>query len=399
MITLLLALSAQSATLDEALALARAHAPVAAAARAQADAADAANREGRARLGPTLSADTTYTLNNYAVTFNADGATVVVQPLSYLSASAAIRQSLSPTAIAERRVGEVITQAARDDAEAAGRALTLSVVGAYYDALVAQEAVEVQQALLALSEAQQTLATSRQTHGLADDRASLQAALAVSRAKRELTGATAAVTAAQAGLRALLGRDLDGSLDWPAVPALPTAAERPDVRAAQGRVEAADRRVRGAWTRWMPELGAGLSYFWTQNIGFTGRPDLLRGDLAATWTIPASGALVYQRQVWAAEARGAAAELSRLQADADRQIAVARAELDRATAAAAAVTDEVALAERHHALTARAFEVGSATALEVDEALAQLRAARLAAVRERAQVEVATWTLVWALGG
>ncbi len=391
---------ASAATLDEVLAAAADYAPDGRAADAVAARVQATVRQGRSLLGPTLSASGTYLLNNYEVRFASGGQDVVIQPLHYGQAAFALTQPLSPAGLAAQRALEPDLAASRADRTAAREALTLTVIGAYFDLLVAQEAVGVQQGLLDLAQAQERLVETRQSVGMSQDRAVLQAKLSTSRARRELEASTAALVAAQEGLRVLTGRAETEALEWPAVPVLFEAetSERDEVAAASSRVEAARRRVRSAWTLWMPDLAVGLTYSLTGNAGFTGRNDLLTGQVGATWNLPVAGAHVHQRAAWTADLRIAEAGLRATTDAVTQQVATARAELARTQAAQAAMADELALAERHHDLTVRAFELGAATSLEVDEAQAQVRAARLGALRERARVAVASFAVVWAEG-
>lgn len=397
MIALLLGL-AHAGTLDEALAAARAYAPPLAAVSAAADAARAGQRQGRADLAPVLTAGAGLTAHNYEVAFEVDGSQVVVQPLLYPRASVGLAAALTPAGLAELAARDAATAAALDDQDAAGPTVALAVTEAFYALLVAEEAVEVQAGLLALAEGQERVAVAREAAGLADERATLQAALATSRARRELEAARAAHVSAAAALRAWTGREESGSAVWPALPAEGPQGARSEVEAARARLEAAERRVRAAWTLWMPGLSAGLTYAWSGVTGFAGRGDLLTAGLDASWTLPVGGTHAFTRARWSAEARAAAASLREVEDAVEVQAAVARAELARAHAAEDAVAAELGLAERHHALTARAFELGAASALEVDEALAALRATRLAAVRERASAALAAWRLAWAEG-
>lgn len=402
-IALLLALtwvtSAHAATLDEVLDAAQDYAPAVLAADAAADATTAGVRWSRSMLGPTVSASGQYLVNNYEIRFQSDGGEVVIQPLHYGLAQVGVTQALSARAIAAQRAADATLDAAAADVDAARRGLVLGVVRAYFDLLVAQEAVDVQRDLLGLAEAQAQLADARAAAGFAEDRAVLQARLTVSRARRELDAATAGYTAAAEALRTLTGRLETSTLEWPTVPDAgdPDATARAEVAAASARLDAAQRRVRSAWTLWVPDLSAGLNYSWSGNAGF-GRNDLLQGVAGATWNLPAAGAHVHQRAAWLAEARLAEADLRAVSDTVGQQVATARAELSRARTAEAAMADELALAERSHTLTVRAFELGTATALEVDEAVASVRAARLGALRERANVAVATYGVLWAEG-
>lgn len=390
--------TAPAATLDEVLAAAEAYAPVMASADAEADRARADLRRTASLLGPTVQATATYLVNNYEVTFDTDGGTVVIQPLHYGQASASLVQPFTPAALAAQRAASALASAARHDAVAARGALVLNVAHAYHGLLVAQEALVVQRDLLALATEQERLARTRQDVGMAEDRDVLQAQLAVSRARRELQTAEAAHVAAVATLRAFTGREESTPLTWPEPPAVAETVAREEVASAEARLEAANRRVRSAWTLWVPDLAASLTFNWTGNAGFTGRQDLLTGQFGARWEIPVAGAYVHQRAAWAAEARAAEAGLRAVSDVVAQQVATAHAELTRARAAEAAMQDELLLAERHQALTVRAFEVGAATALEVDSAQAQVRAARLGALRERAGVAVAIYTVAWAEG-
>ncbi len=399
-LTLLFVTQARAATLDEVLAAAAAYAPAARSADAAEDRVLADVRRGRSLLGPSVVASAAYNVHNYEVVFASDEGTVVIQPLHYGQAAAGLVQPLSPSGIAAQRASEPLVDAAARDADAARSSLALTVIGAYYDLLVAQEAVAVQETLLGLAQAQEAVATSRAAVGMAGDRAVLQARLSTSRARRELEAAHSARVAAVEALRTLTGREEATALDWPAVPEVGAAPEpaRDEVAAARARLEAAQRRAGSAWTLWMPDLSAGVTASWSGNAGFTGRNDLITGQLAATWSLPVAGAHVHQRAAWLADVRLAEAELRAAEDAVAQQVATARAERARALAAEAAMADELALAERHHALTVRAFELGSASALEVDEALAEVRAARLGTLRERASVAVATFSVVWAEG-
>jgi outer membrane protein TolC len=387
---------ARAVTLDEVLAAAEGYAPAARSADASEARALAEVRRGRRLLGPTLTGSAAYTLYNYEVVYGG----VVIQPLHFGQAAAGLVQPLSLAAIATQRASEPLADAAAREAEAVRESLTLTVVRAYYDLLVAQEAVTVQASLLELAQAQEKLATSRFAVGMTDERAALRARLSTSRAHRELEAAQTARTAASEALRALTGREEATALAWPDVPDVPaeSAPQRDEIAAATERLKAAHRRARSAWTLRMPDLSAGVTAAWTENAGFTGRNEVLTGQLAATWSLPLMGANVQQRAAWRADVDLAEAELHAAEDAVAQQVATARAEWARALAAAAAMADELTLAERHHALTTRAFEVGSATALEVEEAMAEVRAARLGSLRERASVAVATFSVAWAEG-
>ena len=225
----------------------------------------------------------------------------------------------------EQRAAALDAEAARDDAEILAISLAAEVAETWYDLVAERAQAELFDDQIEINETFLELAELRFERGLAPagDVHQQREQLQSTRARRELAEARAEVARYQ--LAVLVG-DVPGATafaeqdELPALPAPPATGlpadlleRRPDVRAAQRRVEAADHRIAAAIADRLPSLQI------TGSAGF--QSDSIR-DLLTT-------------PIWSL-----AASLGQILFDGGRL----RAEVDRAEAVRTEVTAEYGLA-------------------------------------------------------
>jgi outer membrane protein TolC len=137
---------------------------------------------------------------------------------------------------------------------------------------------------------------------------------------------------------------------------------------------------------------------WTENAGFSGENSTWMVVVTANWTLWDAGYRVTDNQRTASQAIQARAAATKMVEDTEVAVRAAWSEKERATQALAAAQKEAALGAENLRLTEASHRLGSATALDLEEARIRRDAALLAVDSEEMGLHLATYQLL-ALGG
>jgi len=337
-----------------------------------------------------------------------DSDPIVVQPKAYWQGNVTVTQTFfSASALPGIRAAYQFVDAAEADDAWAHAQVRSGVARAYYGLAAARAGLELAEAAVETSRGQLTLAQRQLDAGLVPARARIQAELALTRAEREAAGAREQLTAAASGFARLTGLPEDSDVAFPETPARPATLQaalddaralRPDLAAAEHRLQAAEfvKRARGLAV--LPRVEGRWTQLYTQNTGFVGENSYWTATLEATWLIWGGGARLAQTREAASQQRVAELMLQKQMDASHEEIRLAFDRLTRAERAMTAVEREIALAEESLTLATRAFEAGSATWLEVQQAELGVRSARLSELSERMNRDLAAVDLLVATG-
>ena len=281
------------------------------------------------------------------------------------------------------------------------------VIQAYYGLLVARSSKELAEKAELSAQSHLELAERQLRAGTANERARVQARLAVSRAVRDIQAAEAQVAAAELNFARITGLPRDTGLVEPPPAEAPEAvdplldearARRPDAQAADLRVKVQENYVWAKRGEWLPTLDARFTYSWSENTGFQGDNDLWMLVFEANWMLWDGGLRIAQSKEEASKLRQSKLVARKLREDIEVEVQTAWEGYRRAESAMLAAKDEVALADENLRLAERALEAGSATWLEVEDARLGALQARLVDLNARADREIALTQLSLASG-
>ncbi len=375
-------------------------------------------------LAPKFVLRGSYTRNDEEITFDPNALIpeefasivepsepLVMRKLSYLDASMSVVQPIfSPSAVATVVAAGQGTRAAAEDRDGHRSMLRAGVASAFWGVVVAREAVAISGAAVASAEKHLDLAKRQVIAGSASRQVELQAELALSRARRELASAEEARTIAENALGGLTGWPADAAIEAPSPRAFPfenvevalasSLEKRPDVRAARFR-ESASRSA--SWAQglgWLPDIDGRFTYAWTENTSaFNDKSEFWMVVVESEWVLWDGGYRLSEQLRTGSQARLATLARRDAEDNAQQDVRAAFVAAERAGVAHQAAEREVALAEENSRLAEVAFDTGSITFLDLQDARLGLAAARFAELQTRAQCELAIVELLDATGG
>lgn len=331
---------------------------------------------------------------------------IVIQPKSNWTGYLAVNQPiLSAFAFPAFRSANRIYQAALADERRARQQIRGGAAKVAYGVLAAREAVTVADQGRELAKHQLALAQAQVAAGLSDNRAVLQAQLAVSRAERDWMGASQQRSVAEAAFAKVTGLPAEtvvtpGSpIEVPSEATVQQAlSDRADLQASQLRSKAAGAMATARNLEWLPRVDFSFTEIYNQTPGFVPEHFQWKIGVDFTWQIFDGGMRIANELDSASKRRAAAILVEKARTDVTDQVDLGWEQYHRAEAAYAAVLDEVKLAEENLRLAEASYQAGSATWLEVDGARLGLQASRLSEVLERTNRESAAIDLLVALG-
>ena len=373
-------------------------------------------------LGPRVSVTGNWTLNQREVVLDfsknippalADmvdlGDPTVIQEKQYFDANFTVVQPLLNLRSFPGIVGAMAMERAGDaQAEGSRSQLHVGVARVYWGVLLARSGERIATDSLAL--ARQVVANARALVevGTAAPQSLLQAQLAEAKAERDLLGATARRVQAEDLFKALTGLAPEGELVRPSLPSVPwqsadealgrAAKARPELIAAQAQADVADSYRSISRLGWAPTIDSRFTQLWTENAGFSGEKETWMVVVTANWTLWDAGYRVTDNQRTASQSVQARAAAAKLAEDTEVAVRAAWSERERATRALDAAHKEAEYGAENLRLTEASYKLGSATALELEEARIRRDAALLAVDSEEMGLHVATYQLL-ALGG
>ena len=329
-----------------------------------------------------------------------------------VGAGAIVEQPLfNADALYGRRAAVRATDAARASEAWVRSGTQVTVISAYYGAVLSHEMVQALDTALASALAHQRQAESMHRNGVVTRSDALLAAVRAGEVEARLIGARGDSSLAGARVALAIGAPVDSvRIQAPRLPdvsairalvraPLPPAAERQDVRAARLRLEAARADARRASALLLPRINAfgrldwnapgtplGGDHAWTAGVMLSWSPFSGGSELAG---MRAAGG---RRE--SAEAMAAAAE-AQAQLDlrsVETRVAVALARMDLAERA-------VAQSVEAHRIVTRKYEGGVASVTELFDAAAAETGARLAFAESRYQAIMAAAERLRSRGG
>jgi multidrug efflux pump len=415
---------AKAVTLQEAYSAAEEHNLDLLILREQAIQAKATTGEAVGTMFPQIDLASGYHFNQYEVAFNPadmipeqfaslmgdlDGDPIIIQPKRYLDARATVTQELLSGTAYPILIGAFeAAAAARWDEKATRAQIHAGVARTYYGLLQARRGVELADQALKTRQGQLQLATRQRDAEMTDERAHLQARLAVSRAMRDVDNAKDALQTSQMTFRRVTGLSSDTALETPTPMEIPKSLdaalviakrERNDLLAARARVDVARAQRLYTQLSWIPRVDGSFSYLYSENTGFN--PDQnfqWVAGINATWPLWDGGSKIAKMRKLGSQVKMSRLILEKQERNAVDEVTTLWDRSKRATEALDTVKLEVELSRQNLELTSRAFEGGSATWLEVEQAELALRSAEQSESTEQMNRDLAVVDLLLATG-
>jgi len=436
-------------TLDEALALARAHNRDLRAARARLTEADAGVEQALAALLPTVSAQGKYTHNYKDVGFDAAALLSPVFDIAQAIRSApslpadqaaAIDEAVRRDRAALAAQPEVLIQKKEEldgvvsatvpvlapplyyalsaarlsrDASTAGYQVTVAsvlvgVAQAYFAAAGTDEIVVARQDAVRVATETFDVAKARVAAELANQVESTRAETALVRARQDLAEAENTRAAAYRALATLIGsHEAVTAQASPSLPAEPGAyealvgearARRPELAAERATIAAAQASARASAWRWSPTLSAFGNLRGQNYTGFSGDRYAWAVGLELDWLLFDGGVRDAQRHVALAQRREAEARLDLLADTVSDEVANARGTLETKRKGVTAAQRAVELARETLRLVRAQYDAGTARQLDVLQAQDVLVGAEVALAQAHFDVALSDLQLRRATG-
>jgi outer membrane protein TolC len=419
LVLLALASSALAAplTLTDAIHLAATHAPDALAAGARADEARAVAAGATAALLPQINASGSYQHWDMEVSIpnflDPTGSDIVIQAQESLNAQFTASQVVfAPGAFGRDLATHAAADAAEHQADATRADIAMRAASVWVGAWAAQETVTATEeargtAQKRLDIARQALASGTLTQ-LGVDRAEI----ALHDAERKSLDAARLRDDLYAQLRLLTGVEIVEPLQAAAAgegaPVVGTdvtelvaqgLGKRADIAAATAQLRAAKA---GSWNvvgEWAPTVAANAALRASNSTGFTGEPTSWYVGVSANLPIFDGGLRVDDAKKVSAQREQAELALQRVTDNATEEIRSAVRGLSVARTSADVATQQASVARHAAQLTASAYDAGTATQVEVEDADSAVLDAEVGRIRAVGSLLLAQWQLARAVGG
>ena len=400
-------------SLQEALAAAKTESPDLEVMRARVDQAQISLRKTWRQLVPTLTAGLTYTRNAEGATLpGLDGGTLNTVEVNNVQGNVTLAASLFngrvfPALATARQQVDV----ARLTAAQVSRELLLNVAASYLTGAGLR-----QLAIVSLRQAQSTRehardAAVRYEAGVVQRSAALRARIDALKADEEVRRAQVQYAESKSQLAQLLDRrDTAFELAEPPEPAAEVSgafaellqkalADRPEMAIARANEQIALRLKDDAWAQFLPSLSANAALRYNN-------ASTLFSSQTTTWaitlalTIPLyDGGLRYESLKDAdAKTREAKAQTRSQASKVEDEVRRGRLELESARALFNEARQQVELARENHGLITAQFAAGTATQVEVSDAVTALQQAEATVVQDKLNVQLAGLRVLRAVG-
>lgn len=415
---------AAALTLEEAMSAAADNSPNLKLAHEEVVQARAWRGQAFALVSPKVVGEATYTINDKEISLNfadmipdslsgfIDTSTiepVVIQPKTAKAYNLSVIQPIfDAQSLPLLRAAYANVDSAEAKEARASQQIRAGAAKAYYGAAVAGGMVKLASDAVAQSEAHLAQTRKMVDLGMIPGRAALQAELDLARSRRDLEAAKLGLATAEDALRTLTGLTDLGEItlsDQP-VSAPSTLSEaqegaigkRRDLEAATDDAHAAQLQTSAYRLDWLPTVDARFTYGYSDSISFSDEKTFWMVAFKASWLFWDGGARVGQARVAASQARQAAIVEAQLQDSAHDELGQAWQHLEHASAALESAEHECALASENLRLAEIAFNAGSATNLELNDARLGALAAEMNRLQERANRDLAAIDLHLAMG-
>jgi outer membrane protein len=306
-----------------------------------------------------------------------------------------------------RLVGQSLKATIEEEQAIIGK-VRAGLTRAYWGVVVAKQGVELAEAALVNVLKHQEMVKVQLSAGVAPPTAELQVELAVSKATREVASAKASKVAAEEALKVLTG--LEGSVEVvePSPLSLPfdspdavlaqAQTSRADLSAASYRVAAARANQNLSYAGWLPVVYGVFKFSHSPATDFNPEPNRWRLILNMEWKLWDGGMRVGDNQAAASQLRQATEAELKMQAELEQQVLVAWEQYARSKAALSAVEREVVLSAENLRLAEAAFNAGSLTFLDLEDARLGWQASQVSRLVEKMNRELAIAELLVAGG-
>ncbi|MDY7229512.1 TolC family protein [Hyalangium rubrum] len=330
-----------------------------------------------------------------------------IQVFNQLGAQAQLNQAIIAPALWQAiRTAGIAEDVAALNVEAARREILFGAAQLYFGAAGLQQAISVQERLLAVNVAREKDVTVGYEAGAQPKVALLRAQIDRGRAEQDLVRARNSYLSMVQSLATLMNEPADFDVVVPEEPVLPSgieelekaALQRPDVAAAQRNLDLAESGRTATKWKYAPNLGLSAVYRWANVGGFTGENTNWAITLGLNWTIWDGG--LREAELRESSAKVAEAEASARAAENKARDEVRRGLLELASARANRIKaeEQLRLAREGQRLVDVSFKAGSATYLEVTDANTALAAAETGFVGETLNASLAALRVLKAAG-
>lgn len=400
---------ARAISLDEALDLARRHAPQAIQAEGARRTSVASVRSAYAAFLPSVSvsagATRQYPGGGGTRIENGQVVTIPAEPWSYSGGlSANIEVFGGGRRFFELGSAKAAQRAAQADAVSSAYDVALSVKQQFFNVLAARESELAAAAQLEQAEQQRRTAIARVRNQAATRSDSLRSEIAVINANLALLDARNAITIANASLGRAIGVPyaVTAAADAPAGETIPADAATllqralagPAVTAAEAQLDAAESSRRISWTSYLPSVNAGWSRSASgtdEEFGLGAEDYNYNGSLRLSLSLPIFNQLQREEQVVRAQVavENAEAAVRDARLAATLQMTQAYGAWQLSTERVAAFTASLEAAEEDLRVQQQRYAVGGSTLLDVLASQTQLNQARQDLIRARYDQRVA----------
>ena len=223
-----------------------------------------------------------------------DSEATLIQQKQFLQAGVTIRQPLfsGSTLPGLHAVNQLINAATMDEQRGVQMVKLQSAV-AFYQLVLARKALSLSQENVKITTGQKTQVDRKVAAGLLPRRSQLQSELSLAGANRQVTTAEEQLRTAEERFFRVTGLPKDTPLKEDDTFAVPSSLEeclklissRPDVVAANHRMEAARFTKIGLQRQWLPNLNAMFNFSYNQNTGFNDDETPWYLTLNASWSM------------------------------------------------------------------------------------------------------------------
>ncbi|MEC7987368.1 MAG: efflux RND transporter permease subunit [Myxococcota bacterium] len=311
----------------------------------------------------------------------------VIQRERFFQAGFTLRQTLfSGSTLPGLRAANRMVDASLMDEARNTQQVKLQAAAAFYDLLLARKALALSDVNIKLVEGQKEDMERRVTAGAMNRRGQLQSELALAAAKRQRISTQQQLRSAEEAFVRLTGLPNSTVLKEEDAYEMPSSQEeclalvskRPDVMAAQHRIDAM-RFTKIGWQRqWIPQVNALFNMTYNQNTGFNDDETPWYLSVNASWSLWDGGNRVGQIRELHSQQVSAALMKTQLEEQIVQEIKDGWQKVDASTARLQSLDRELLLAEENLTLVQREFDAGYSTWLDVDQARLMLMQTKFA---------------------
>ncbi len=307
-------------------------------------------------------------------------------------------------AIASARRGVVVEQHRR---ETETRLIQLSVARAFFTAVATKQSRISMDALLARATSRAAIETAREAAGDGAEIRREMAELGTTQAQLDVQRARLTHEQALAALALAIGIEEVSEVDVPPPFLAPTesdeallasAAQRPDVLAAELLLQIAELGRDETLWRFVPTLALFGSYRWSNITGLSNQNQEWAGGVSMNWLLYDGGLRYADLDEADSRIRAAQLQITKLRTGTKAEVSRARQRVAQADLGMQRAEVAKRLAGRRHALVSTQLSAGMARTIDLEEADEEVEEAELQIIRARLERDLAVLELSYAAG-